>query len=65
MRRQSPAVLLVRDWLKDLPDDEWKMIGIDVMTVQLHWPLGMSLVRNLGSGIWEIRSKLPTRIARI
>lgn len=24
----------------------------------------MPLVRTLGSGIWEIRSRLPTRIAR-
>ncbi len=35
------------------------------MTVQFRWPLGMPLVDNLGSGIWEIRSKLPTRIARL
>ena len=26
--------------------------------------LGMPLVDHLGSGIWEVRSKLPTRIAR-
>ncbi len=34
------------------------------MTVQFRWPLGMPLVANLGSGIWEVRSKLATRIAR-
>lgn len=34
------------------------------MTVQFRWPLGMPLVRNLGAGIWEIRSNLATRIAR-
>ncbi len=34
------------------------------MTVQFRWPLGMPLVDHLGSGIWEVRSKLPTRIAR-
>ena len=34
------------------------------MTVQSRWPLGMPLVDNLGSGIWEIRSRLPNRIAR-
>ena len=34
------------------------------MTVQFRWPLGMPLVRNIGSGIHEIRSTLPTRIAR-
>ena len=34
------------------------------MTVQFRWPLGMPLVDHLGSGIWEIRSRLDTRIAR-
>src|SRR5207253_247208 len=34
------------------------------MTVQYRWPLGMPLVRNLGSALWEIRSALPNRIAR-
>jgi phage-related protein len=54
----------VREWLKDLPKDERRIIGQDIMTVQFRWPLGMPLVDNLGSGIWEVRSKLPTRIAR-
>ncbi len=44
--------------------NERKIIGEDIMTVQFRWPLGMPLVDHLGSGIWEVRSKLPTRIAR-
>ena len=55
----------VREWLKALPKRERKIIGEDIMTVQFRWPLGMPLVDNLGFGIWEIRSKLPTRIARV
>ena len=47
-----------------LPKNERKRIGEDIMTVQFRWPLGMPLVDHLGSGIWEVRSKLPTRIAR-
>ena len=50
----------MREWLKDLPKNERRIIGEDIMTVQFRWPLGMPLVDNLGSGIWEIRSKLPT-----
>lgn len=42
-----------------------RFIGEDIMTVQFRWPLGMPLVDSLGSGIWEVRSKLPTRIARV
>jgi len=70
--RQLPAVFFrtetgrepVRDWLQDLPKRERKIIGTDIMTVQFRWPLGMPLVRTLGSGIREIRSNLATRIAR-
>jgi phage-related protein len=54
----------VREWLKDLPKDERRIIGEDIMTVQFRWPLGMPLVDNLRSGIWEIRSRLANRIAR-
>jgi phage-related protein len=54
----------VREWLQDLPKAERKIIGIDIMTVQFRWPLGMPLIRNIGAGIHEIRSTLPTRIAR-
>ena len=54
----------MREWLKALPKNERKMIGEDIMTVQFRWPLGMPLVDNIGSGIREVRSKLPTRIAR-
>jgi phage-related protein len=54
----------VREWLQGLPKHERRIIGIDVMTVQYRWPLGMPLVRHLGSALWEIRSALPTRIAR-
>ena len=50
--------------LKELPKDERRIIGEDILTVQFHWPLGMPMVDHLGSGIWEVRSKLPTRIAR-
>ena len=55
----------VREWLKDLPAIERKVIGEDIKTVQLGWPLGMPLVRNLGDGVWEVRIKLENRIVRV
>ncbi len=54
----------VRAWLKELSAEERRLIGEDIKTVQFRWPLGMPLVRNLGSGLWEVRTDLPTRIAR-
>ncbi len=54
----------VREWLKSLPAEERRAIGEDLMTLQFRWPMGMPLVRSLGDGLWELRSNLPTRIAR-
>lgn len=55
----------VREWLKSLPYEEKKIIGQDIKTIQFGWPLGMPLVRKLDKNIWEVRSNLPNRIARI
>ena len=64
--RTATGVEPVRDWLRGLPDDDRRTIGIDLATVQVGWPVGMPLCRSLGSGLWEMRSSLPSRrIARI
>ena len=55
----------VREWLKGLTKAEKKTIGGDIKTVQLGWPLGMPLVKSLGGGLWEIRSRLAEKIARV
>ena len=56
----------VREWLNELPDDDRRAIGQDLMRVQWRWPIGMPLCRNLGNGLWEVRSSLPSnRIARV
>ena len=55
----------VRDWLKSLTALDRKTIDEDIKTVQLGWPLGMPLVRHLGGGLWEVRTRLDNRIARV
>ncbi len=55
----------VRQWLKQLPLSDKRAIGEDIKTVQFGWPLGMPLVRHMGDGIWEVRSKLRNGIARV
>ena len=55
----------VREWLRLLPAVDRKVIGEDMKTVQFGWPLGMPLVRSMGSGIWEVRIRLENRIARV
>ena len=48
-----------------MPKNEKPMIGEDIMAVQYGWPIGMPLVRNLGNGLWEVRTNLENRIARV
>jgi phage-related protein len=55
----------VRDWLLELPDDDRRTIGRDLATAQYGWPIGMPLCRPLGRGLFEIRSSLGERIARV
>ena len=56
----------MRNWLKDLNDEDRNIIGQDLMRVQFRWPVGMPLCRPLGDGLWEVRSALTgNRIARV
>lgn len=55
----------VRDWLLTLGIDEKKTIGADILAVQWAWPVGKPLVDSLGNGLWEVRSNLGDRIARV
>ena len=54
----------VREWLLELDRDSRKAIGEDIKTVQLAWPIGMPIVRKLDADLWEVRSKIPSGIAR-
>jgi len=55
----------VREWLKSLPENERKIIGEDIRTVQYGFPMGMPLVKQIDKGLYEIRSSLPDKIARV
>ena len=54
-----------REWLQTLTKEDRRIIGKDLRTVQIGWPLGMPLVKSIGRGLWEARSSLPAGIARI
>lgn len=55
----------VREWLRSLNDKDRKKLGRDILSVQYEWPIGMPLIKSLGKGLWEIRTNLDNRIARI
>ena len=55
----------VRAWLRELSRDDKRIIGEDIKTAQLGWPLGMLLIRKMDKKLWEVRSHLPDGIARV
>ena len=56
----------VREWLKELPRADRRILGEDIKDVEFAWPLGLPLVRSLGRELWEVRSSLTHgRIARV
>ncbi len=55
----------VKEWLEKLPDKEREVILEDIQTVRRGWPVGMPLAKKVRDGLWEIRSNLDNRIARI
>lgn len=56
----------VRDWLKNLPPEDRREVGKDLMRAQWRWPVGMPLCRPMAQSLWEIRTELPSnRIARV
>jgi phage-related protein len=42
-----------------------QVIGKDIRKVEYGWPLGMPTCDALGQGLWEIRTSLENRIARV
>ncbi|OAI25261.1 hypothetical protein A1351_17105 [Methylosinus sp. R-45379] len=51
----------VREWLNELPLDDRRAVGRDMMKVQFGWPMGLPLCRALSGGLWEVRSSLPSK----
>ena len=63
--RSSSGRELVRDWLLSLPKEERRQIGKDIAYVQYKWPIGKPRVDHLWGGVWEVRTRLEHRIARV
>ena len=63
--RSSSGDEPVRDWLKALDKVDRQSIGEDIAYVQYKWPIGKPRVDHLRGSIWEVRSKIGNRIARV
>jgi len=55
----------VRDWLKSLDKDDRFRIGTDIKTVEFGWPIGMPTCKPMKNGLFEVRTSLGNRIARV
>ena len=58
----------VLEWLKGLNREDRKMIGNDIRTIELGWPIGMPVCRKIEGyqGIREVRTEISDgSIARI
>lgn len=51
----------VREWLRELPAEDKRVVGFDVRRVQLGWPIGLPVCRPMSGGLFEVRSTLPSR----
>ena len=64
--RSANGAVPVLEWLHSMNREDRREIGLDLLRVQENWPIGMPLCRNLGGGLWEVRSDLRGgRIARL
>ena len=63
--RSPNGIEPVREWLRGLDKHDRVVIGTDIKTVEYGWPIGMPVCRPLGDGLFETRSSLRNRIARV
>ncbi|MEA3000465.1 MAG: hypothetical protein QOK17_2298 [Sphingomonadales bacterium] len=52
---------IVLNAIRELSSEEKKVLGEDLKTVQIGFPMGLPLCRPLGDGLYEIRSSLPSK----
>lgn len=52
---------VVRNFIRQQPHEDMKVIGEDLMIVQWRHPIGPPLCKHLGDGLWEVRSSLPSK----
>lgn len=63
--RTDPGNEPVREWLRSLNKKDRTLIGTDIRTVEFGWPIGMPVCKPLGAGLYEVRTRLDNRIARV
>lgn len=52
---------VVADIIRALPSDDRKIVGRDLMRLQIGYPMGPPLCKPVSPPIWELRSSLPSK----
>lgn len=52
---------VVLEFIRGLSPADRRVIGEDLKTVELKFPIGPPLCKNVGNGLWEVRSSLPSK----
>src|SRR5215213_4945109 len=52
---------VILEFIRNLPAEDRKVVGEDLKTLQMRFPMGLPLCRPLGDGLYEIRSSLPSK----
>jgi phage-related protein len=63
--RSTNGVEPVRRWLRSQSKEDRFRIGSYIKTVEYGWPVGMPTCRSLGQGLYEVRTNLKNRTARV
>ncbi len=52
--------------VEDITEGRPRKDGGDIQAIEFLWPaVNAPLVKSLGKGLWEVRTDLPNRIARV
>ena len=62
---EADGVEPVKKWLRKLTKRDRRIIGEDIKVVELSWPMGFPKVKPVDKKLWEVRSKLKDREAKI
>jgi phage-related protein len=55
----------VRHWLLELSKPDRELVGEEIKTIEYDWPTRMPTCRPMGNGLFEVRTHLKDRIARV
>ena len=54
-----------REWSLSLSREDQKRVGDDIRMVEFGWPIGNAGMPCIGQGLYEVRTHLKDRIARV